>query len=173
MLLAVLHIQAEWVNNGGADLKAAVEPETTRVAHGNTMTAAAVAANVVQIAEGKNLEKKVFLTGSTSKVGAAVAVYLANKGYEVHCCTQSKSRFAQLCAKLPSHAKGSLVMAEKMKNGDEIKLWVIGKNQPAVHDHIPHGGEAVVFSVPDPMRAQRRPDLFITNGQYQYQYSIV
>lgn len=153
------------MNNGGEDIVAAVKPKYTKVAHGNTMTATAVAQNVMQVVEGKNLNKKVFLTGSTSKVGAAVAVYLASKGYDVHCCTQSKQRFAQLRARLPEGCKGSMVMSEDMVGGEDIGVWIVGKNQKAVHDHMPQGAEAIVFSVPDPMRPSLRPDVTITNGE--------
>lgn len=41
--------QAEWVNHGGMDIKTAVDPKVTRIVHGNTMTAAAVCGNVMQV----------------------------------------------------------------------------------------------------------------------------
>lgn len=43
-------------------------------------------------------------------------------------------------------------------------MWVIGKFQPSANEHVPLGGEAVVFTVPDPMDRAKRPDLHITNG---------
>lgn len=41
--------QAEWVNHGGSDIVAAVNPKFTRICHGNTLTAAAVRGNVIQV----------------------------------------------------------------------------------------------------------------------------
>lgn len=44
------------------------------------------------------------------------------------------------------------------------QVWLIGKFQPVVNKHVPLGGDAVVFSVPDPMDHAKRPDLHITEG---------
>lgn len=161
--------QAEWVNRGGDDVIPETNPQVTRVSHGNTMTAAAVVTNVIQICGAKGLRNQVLLTGSTSKVGQAVALYLAHHGFEVVCYTKSDQRFAELKQRFsPNSRGGKLVRADEFAQGSAVRLWIIGKWQPQVHDHIPHKGEVVVFSVPDPMDPGRRPDLNITDGKEQW-----
>lgn len=136
-----------------------------KLSHGNTMTAAAVCANVIQIVGGKSLDRKVFLTGATTKVGSAVALYLANRGFDVVCYTSSEERFQEMKAKLNHGAKGRLVMVNKLQDGNAIATWIVGKYDPEVNDNIPEGGEAVVFAMPSPMNDRKRPDLHITFGK--------
>ena len=56
--------KAEWLNHGGEDIVAQVKPKHTKVAHGNTMTAATTAMNVTRLVEAQGLDMKVFLTGT-------------------------------------------------------------------------------------------------------------
>jgi len=142
----------------------AVKSDHTKVVHGNTMTAAAVCANVIQLVHTKGLGKKVFLTGSTSKVGKAVALYLANRGFEVVCYTVSEERYKDLVTSLPKTAEGSLSWASDMQQGADIHTWIVGKHQPEVNKYMPYAAEAVVYAVPSPLDQRRRFDLRITNG---------
>jgi len=156
-----------------------VNPKFTKVVHGNTMTAAAVCANVVRLAEetttttttttaaaaaaaGEN--KKVFLTGPTSKVGGAVALYLASKGFEVVCCTRSQERFLHLQSLLPQGTTGKVTRAVGFADGKDCSTWIVGKYEPEITTYIPSGAHVVVFSTPDPMNPKQRPDLHIIDG---------
>ncbi|CAN0118905.1 unnamed protein product, partial [Ectocarpus sp. 4 AP-2014] len=124
--------KAEFINRGGEDVLDAFMPRTTRLVHGNTLTAAVVVENVkaavaanpaaAAVAEATSSENTaagtgdpsectsnsnsnspcVFLTGATSKVGRAVALRLALDGYDVVCCTSSDERFACLVRELTS-----------------------------------------------------------------------
>lgn len=58
-----------------------------RVVHGNTLTAAVILKEIPQDAE------EVFLTGATSKLGRAIALYLARRRVRVLMLTLSTERF--------------------------------------------------------------------------------
>jgi hypothetical protein len=178
--------KAEFVNGSGEKLVHEVRPTTTRVVHGNTLTAAVVVENVVRVssahtedphhdpplcstpsepsslpsaaaAPSTNRPKTVFLTGPTSKVGRAVALQLVRRGFAVRCATSSAERFEELAREAAALAPvdgcelGSLDWAHCLAQGVDCSVWVIGKYDLRVRDHIPMGGTAVVFSVPCPL----------------------
>ena len=161
----VIFEQAQWFNHGGDDTVADVHPENTKVAHGNSMMAATVCATVVQLVGAKVLDKTVFLTGATSYIGKAVALYLANKGFEVVCYIESQEEFKDISSQLPDSALGRLCRADTLACGAGIGTWVIGKYDHAVNDHMPIGCEAVIFSVRDPVNQRKRPDIHVTSGK--------
>ena len=64
--------------NGGGNLFVMKHPNLNiRVCHGNTLTAAVI------IKEIPDHVTEVFLTGATSKLGRAIALYLCRKGVRV------------------------------------------------------------------------------------------
>lgn len=79
-----------------------------RVAHGNTLTAAVL---LHELPEGC---KQVFMSGATSKLGRAIAIYLAKKDVEVlvsghsNDCSRAGSCFVSLLSPLPLFLTPSL-----------------------------------------------------------------
>lgn len=64
--------------NGGGKLFVMKHPDLkVRVVHGNTLTAAVILNEIPQDVE------EVFLTGATSKLGRAIAIYLARRKVRV------------------------------------------------------------------------------------------
>ena len=83
--------------NGGGQLFVDKHPNLrVRVVHGNTLTAAAI---LRKIPSGV---KEIFLTGSTSKLGRAIALYLSERGVRVVMYTTSTERFRRRFARRPS-----------------------------------------------------------------------
>ena len=167
--------QAEWVNKGGEQVIEEAKPKFIKVVHGNRMTAAATCANVVRHFNAHGgLDKKVFLTGPTSKVGGAVALYLVNQGFEVVCCTRSQKRFDMLQEKVTAEIAsggsgkggGRLVRAEDLCQGNEIQTWVVGKYDLHVNTSMPWKGDAIVFATPNPIDERKRPDLNVIDGEW-------
>ena len=169
--------KAEFVNGSGLQLVAEVQPRLTCVVHGNTLTAAVVVEAVLAVLDEeqgafepcqdskgsrgcsaqRKRRRRVFLTGPTSKVGRGVALELVRRGVEVVCATSSGQRFARLqleaLALLPAHgcALGRVEWADTLAHGVQMDVWVIGKYDLRVRDHIPFAATAVVFSVPCPL----------------------
>ena len=113
--------------NGGGKLfvdKFDARPETkltVRVVHGNTLTAAAVIQKI------PNGVKEVFVTGSTSKLGRAISLYLAQYRPEIErvvMYTQAYERFQTIQNELPKDKQHLLVHATKMEAGSNIHHWV-------------------------------------------------
>ncbi|CAM9496701.1 unnamed protein product, partial [Discosporangium mesarthrocarpum] len=125
--------KAEFINGGGDQVLQGYQPRTTRLVHGNTLTAAVVVENVKEIVarerrEGSlagaggyldefqslgGVERSVFLTGATSKVGRAVALRLALEGFHVVCCTSSAQRFDVLAREFLEMLEASTKVKEK------------------------------------------------------------
>lgn len=70
-------MQNEALNGGGTIFVNKHPNLKVRVVHGNTLTAAVI------LRELPNDVKEVFLTGATSKLGRAIALYLSRKGVRV------------------------------------------------------------------------------------------
>lgn len=171
--------KAEFVNKSGAALVQDVKPNCTRVVHGNTLTAAVVVENILSvIAEGggrgyagvaRTAEewfaggaKAVFLTGPTSKVGRASVLQLLKAGVNVVCLTSSLERFLSLRAEAErlgllrkdgaeDGTGACMFQSAEMSDGVWFDLWVVGKYDVTVQDHVPMHATAVVFSVPCPL----------------------
>jgi len=164
--------KAEFINHGGKDAVANVHPKRTRVVHGNTLTAAAVMENISAMAKIIEVEqgqlKEVFLTGPTSKIGRAVALSLCSKGFTVWCFTSSIERFQALQAEVstlvPKGGGGRLVRASYLWEGARCSLWVVGKYDLKVNEHMPKNSIAVNFAVPCPLEDSHRQDIWVVDG---------
>ena len=108
--------------NGGGKLFVDKHPNLrVRVVHGNTLTAAAV---LQKIPSGV---KEVFVTGSTSKLGRAISLYLAERGVEVKMLTASTDRFQMIKDEASDKARPNLIHVTKVEAGANCKDWIVGK----------------------------------------------
>ena len=73
----VLFVQNEALNGGGTLFVNKHPDLKVRVVHGNTLTAAVILNEIPKDV------KEVFLTGATSKLGRAIALYLCRRGVRV------------------------------------------------------------------------------------------
>ena len=143
--------------NGGGKLFVDSAPQLrVRVVHGNTLTAAAILRKLPPSC------RKVFLTGATSKLGRAVALYLSERGVVVHMLTSSRQRYADIVAEARSPAQAArLLLATSLEDGAECCTWVVGKHlSVAEQASAPRGTTFHQFVVP-PLPAAR-PDCFYT-----------
>ena len=104
-----------FVNKHGKHLK-------TRVVHGNTLTAAAILQKIPSDC------KEIFLTGSTSKLGRAIALYMAERGVRVVMYTTSDERFEKIRNEAAKKDQHLLVQSKSLSDGAACKDWVIGKH---------------------------------------------
>ncbi|CAJ1967416.1 unnamed protein product [Cylindrotheca closterium] len=108
--------------NGGGKLFVDNNPDlTTRVVHGNTLTAAAILKKIPP-----NVEE-VFVTGATSKLGRAISLYLAERGVKVTMLTASVERFQKIRDEASPKAQERIVHASKIQAGANCKDWIVGK----------------------------------------------
>ncbi|XP_010278025.1 PREDICTED: protein ECERIFERUM 3 [Nelumbo nucifera] len=108
--------------NGGGTLFVEKHPNLrVRVVHGNTLTAAVILNEI-----GKDV-KEVFLTGATSKLGRAIALYLCRKGVRVLMLTQATERFQKIQKEAPLECQNFLVQVTKHQAGQNCKAWIVGK----------------------------------------------
>lgn len=138
--------KAEPLNGGGKQLLEEILAErelSVRVVHGNTLTAGAVLKELPA-----NIDE-IFLTGSTSKLGRAVALYLSARGTRVLMYTKSAERFAAVRDEAkPEHQK-LLVHVSSLKEGAQCKTWVVGTALGAKEQaHAPRGTFFHQFVVP-------------------------
>lgn len=139
------------------------------IVHGDTLTAATVLRQTLAILKKYRIKSPVFLTGSTSKIGRAVAIGLARRGIRVVMQTQSCSRF-QCIAEEAGEFAVNLRHAEFLSEGSECALWITGKSVPSGKDlrrHIPKGAVVLNFAVPNPLSRhdfKKRPDLHSYEG---------
>ncbi|CAN4086509.1 unnamed protein product [Withania somnifera] len=103
-----------------------------RMVHGNTFTAAVI---LNEIPRDVN---KVFLSGATSKLGRAIALYLARRRVRVLMLTQSSERFMKIQREAPVECQKYLV-----------QTWIIGKwSTPREQSWAPSGTHFYQFVVP-------------------------
>eukprot|EP00252_Welwitschia_mirabilis_P007705 TRINITY_DN19348_c0_g1_i2.p1 TRINITY_DN19348_c0_g1~~TRINITY_DN19348_c0_g1_i2.p1 ORF type:complete len:541 (+),score=61.77 TRINITY_DN19348_c0_g1_i2:236-1858(+) len=108
--------------NGGGTLFVSKHPDLkVRVVHGNTLTAAVI------LNEIPSHVKEVFLTGATSKLGRAIALYLCSKGVRVLMLTNSKERFQAIQKEARTEKQKYLVQVTKYQAGQNCKAWIVGK----------------------------------------------
>lgn len=173
--------KAEWINHGGTDLVDRLEkieqlqiaegkpslPKTI-ISHGDTLSAASVFQSALALRKKGYWNKKVFVTGSTSKIGRAVILSLARYGITVKMFTQCPPRFEEIASEAeasPLCKKGCLEMSNSLSDGADCDLWLTGKMIPfgkELLDAIPKNATVVNFSVPDPLNEQllsTRPDI--------------
>ncbi|KAL0453841.1 UNVERIFIED_CONTAM: Very-long-chain aldehyde decarbonylase CER3 [Sesamum latifolium] len=107
--------------NGGGTLFVQKHPNLkVRVVHGNTLTAAVILNEIKDVTE-------VFLTGATSKLGRAIALYLCKKGVRVLMLTLSTERFRNIQKEAPADCQKNLVHVTKYQAAQNCKTWIVGK----------------------------------------------
>nr|CAD1825585.1 unnamed protein product [Ananas comosus var. bracteatus] len=108
--------------NGGGALFVNKHPNLkVRVVHGNTLTAAVI------LNEIPKDTKEVFLTGATSKLGRAIALYLCRKRIRVLMLTLSTERFQMIQKEAPQEFQHYLVQVTKYRAAQNCKTWIVGK----------------------------------------------
>ena len=137
-------MQNEGLNGGGTLFVAKHPGLRVRVVHGNTLTAAVI---LREIPEGT---AEVFLTGATSKLGRAIALYLCRKRVRVMVCksaravmpaasvsellmvawwvqmlTASEERFQKIQEEAPPEAQQYLVRVTKCQSAQHCKVSLI------------------------------------------------
>ncbi|KAI5072761.1 hypothetical protein GOP47_0013122 [Adiantum capillus-veneris] len=111
----------EAMNGGGLLFVKKLKNLKVRVCHGNTLTTAVI------LHELPENVSEVFLTGSTSKIGKAIALYLCRKHVRVLMLTASQERFDAVVNEAPKDCQQYLVRATKYQAGQNCKTWIIGK----------------------------------------------
>lgn len=111
----------EAMNGGGTLFVNKLKDLKVRVCHGNTLTTAVI------LHELPEDVTEVFLTGSTSKIGKAIALYLCRKRVRVLMLTASEERFDAVMKEAPKDCQQYLVQATKYQAGQNCKTWIIGK----------------------------------------------
>ena len=112
----------EALNGGGAMFVKKHPYLKVRVVHGNTLTAAAILKNIPQDV------KEIFLTGSTSKLGRAITLYLSARGVKITMYTTSNERFEKIRNEAKEEDRHLIVQATTLQEGAHCKDWVIGKH---------------------------------------------
>ncbi|KAL6978153.1 Very-long-chain aldehyde decarbonylase cer3 [Sarracenia purpurea var. burkii] len=137
--------------NGGGTLFVKKHPNLkVRVVHGNTLTAAVILHELPKDAE------EVFLAGATSKLGRAIALYLARRRVRVLMLTQSVERFKRIQAEAPVDCQKFLVQVTKYQEANLCKTWIVGKwTTPREQYWAPPGTHFHQFVVP-PILSIRR-----------------
>ncbi|PKA65459.1 Protein ECERIFERUM 3 [Apostasia shenzhenica] len=108
--------------NGGGTLFVNKHPSLkVRVVHGNTLTAAVILNEIPRDV------KEVFLTGATSKLGRAIALYLCRKKVRVLMLTLSTERFQKIQKEAPADCQQYLVQVTKYEAAQNCKTWIVGK----------------------------------------------
>jgi len=114
--------KAEHVNGGGAIFPKRIgEGLRTRVVHGNTLTAACL---LREFAPGT---REVFLTGATSKLGRAAALWLCRRGVRVRMLTSSRERYEAIRDEAAPEHRHLLVQCTSHSEGGGCKTWIVGK----------------------------------------------
>ncbi|KAL3532934.1 hypothetical protein ACH5RR_006455 [Cinchona calisaya] len=137
--------------NGGGTLFVNKHPNLkVRVVHGNTLTAAAILNEIP-----KDITE-VFLTGATSKLGRAIALYLCRKKVRVLMLTLSTERFQKIQKEAPVEYEKYLVQVTKYQAAQNCKTWIVGKwIKPREQSFAPAGAHFHQFVVPPILRFRR------------------
>ncbi|EES04629.1 hypothetical protein BDA96_04G069200 [Sorghum bicolor] len=130
--------------NGGGTLFVNKHPDLrVRVVHGNTLTAAVI------LNEIPSNVKEVFMTGATSKLGRAIALYLCRKKIRVLMFTMSSERFVKIQREAPPEFQQYLVQVTKYQAAQNCKTWIVGKwLSPREQRWAPSGTHFHQFVVP-------------------------
>ncbi|XP_051148022.1 very-long-chain aldehyde decarbonylase CER3-like [Andrographis paniculata] len=133
----------EGLNGGGIRFTEKHPNLRVRVVHGNTLTAAVILQEIPRDVD------EVFLTGATSKLGRAIALYLARSKVKVLMLTLSKDRFLKIQKEAPIECQKYLVQATKYEAAKHCKTWIIGKwATPREQYYAPSGTHFHQFVVP-------------------------
>lgn len=133
----------EALNGGGVLFVKKHQNLRVRVVHGNTLTAA------VTINQIPKDVKEVFLTGATSKLGRAIALYLSRREVRVLMLTSSTERFLKIQKEAPIDCQKYLVQVTKYQAAMNCKTWIVGKwITPREQNCAPPGTHFHQFVVP-------------------------
>ncbi|XP_076931016.1 very-long-chain aldehyde decarbonylase CER3-like [Bidens hawaiensis] len=137
--------------NGGGKLFVKKHPDLkVRVVHGNTLTAAVIINEIPQDV------KEVFLTGATSKLGRAIALYLARRQVRVLMLTQSTERFKSIQKEASPENQNLLIQVTKFQAAKHCKTWILGKwTTPREQTWAPPGTHFHQFVVPPVFELRR------------------
>lgn len=146
--------KAETVTQGGVWL---VEQPgvTVPIVHGDTCTAWFVIKRLETVAKEVG-NRKVAMVGPTSKVGRAIMLYLAGRGFTFKAYTRSIERFQEIQSELPLHLRERLMHISDLRDASSCRIWVTGKSKPdgkRLLRFIPPGATVMNFAVPDPLDA--------------------
>lgn len=111
----------EAMNRGGAIFAKKHEDLKVRICHGNTLTTAVI------LRELPAKVTEVFLTGATSKIGKAIALYLCRKRVWVLMLTNSRERFNAVVSETAVEFREYLVQVTTYEAGRNCKTWIVGK----------------------------------------------
>jgi sterol desaturase/sphingolipid hydroxylase (fatty acid hydroxylase superfamily)/predicted amino acid dehydrogenase len=173
--------KAEWMNHGGSDIvdKLKDKLKGIYISHGDTLSAAVIYNYSMQLKYLGYWNKSVFVTGSTSKIGRAVVLSLANQQIRVVMYTQCRERFDEIAAEAGENAK-FLVFSDDLRDGKTCDLWLTGKMLPKgkeLINAIPPHSVVVNFAVPDPLTPKlmkSRPDLLhLDSGLLHYDHKVM
>lgn len=133
----------EGLNGGGTLFVNKLPDLKVRVVHGNTLTAAVILNDIPRDVD------EVFLTGATSKLGRAIALYLSRQRVRVLMLTQSTERFLKVQSEAPVDCQQFLVQVTKYQAAKHCKTWIIGKwATPREQSWAPSGTHIHQFVVP-------------------------
>ncbi|KAL0428206.1 UNVERIFIED_CONTAM: Very-long-chain aldehyde decarbonylase CER3 [Sesamum latifolium] len=137
--------------NGGGTLFVNKHPNLkVRVVHGNTLTAAVTLNDIPKDVS------EVFLTGATSKLGRAIALYLCRKKVRVLMLTLSTERFRKIQTEAPADCQKYLVQVTKYQAAQNCKTWIVGKwITPREQNFAPAGTHFHQFVVPPILQFRR------------------
>ncbi|KAL0345974.1 UNVERIFIED_CONTAM: Very-long-chain aldehyde decarbonylase CER3 [Sesamum radiatum] len=137
--------------NGGGTLFVNKHPNLkVRVVHGNTLTAAVILNDIPKDVS------EVFLTGATSKLGRAIALYLCRKKVRVLMLTLSTERFRKIQTEAPADCQKYLVQVTKYQAAQNCKTWIVGKwITPREQNFAPAGTHFHQFVVPPILQFRR------------------
>jgi len=138
--------KAEYLNKGGQlflDSLPKGQDLRVRLVHGNTLTAAVVIHEIPEDA------KEVVLTGSTSKLGRAIALYLVRRGVKVFMLTSSRERYERIRDEAAKEHRGLLVHITEHAQGSHCARWIVGTRlTEKQQSHAPRGTHFHQFVVP-------------------------
>ncbi|KAK9697486.1 hypothetical protein RND81_08G040600 [Saponaria officinalis] len=137
--------------NGGGTLFVNKHPNLrVRVVHGNTLTAAVILHQIPKDVD------EVFVTGATSKLGRAIALYLCRKQVRVLMLTLSTERFQKIKKEAPVDFQKYLVQVTKYHAAKNCKTWIVGKwITPREQSWAPKGTHFHQFVVPPILHFRR------------------
>ncbi|XP_020988630.1 very-long-chain aldehyde decarbonylase CER3 [Arachis duranensis] len=149
-MVSLIYTQNESLNGGGKLFVDKHRNLRVRVVHGNTLTAAVILHEIPEHVD------EVFLTGATSKLGRAIALYLCRKKVRVLMLTLSTDRFHKIQREAPLEYQSYLVQVTKYQAAQHCKTWIVGKwISPREQSWAPRGTHFHQFVVP-PILSFRR-----------------
>lgn len=140
----------EALNGGGTLFVNKLPNLKVRVVHGNTLTTAVILNDLPKDVD------EVFLSGATSKLGRAIALYLCRKRVRVLMLTLSAERFQKIQKEAPVDCQSYLVQVTKYQAARNCKTWIVGKwITPREQSWAPSGTHFHQFVVPSILSFRR------------------